>query len=344
MKRSQSSPRRIGIVCPVKTPHGSGNRVTAYRWKALLEELGHEATVTFGYDGRAFDLLVVLHARKGARAAHDFRARYPGRPLVVALTGTDIYEEIQLHPEVLGTLEVADALIALQNEAPKRLPQRLRKKAAVIFQSARTRQAVRRRRSGAFTIAVVGGLRAVKDPLRAAYAVRTQPPLSRVRVIAAGPALSTSYGDRATHEMTVNPRYRWLGAVPHARARRIIAASDLLVVSSRNEGGANVIGEAIACGVPILSSRIAGSIGILGPTYPGYFDAGDTKALTTLIRRAETDVEYLDDLRSRCRALAPLFYPERERDAWRALLARIDRTQRSAHVRKPANGSLRSGR
>lgn len=130
--------KHIGIVCPAKTPNASGNRVTAYRWKGLLEELGHEATVTLGYDGRPFDLLVVLHARKGARAASEFRARYPDRPLLVALTGTDIYGGIDVHPDAQKTLELADALIALQAEAPKRLRQRLRKKAVVIFQSAQT--------------------------------------------------------------------------------------------------------------------------------------------------------------------------------------------------------------
>ena len=144
--------------------------------------------------------------------------------------------------------------------------------------------------------------------------------------------------------MKINPRYRWIGEVPHARARRVIATSDLLVVSSRGEGGANVIGEAITCGVPVLSSKIAGSVGILGSSYPGYFDVGDTKTLTNLLRRAETDTAFFDKLRSRARELAPLFDPKRERDAWRTLLARVGFTQREAQVRKPAKGSLRSGR
>lgn len=184
----------------------------------------------------------------------------------------------------------------------------------------------------------------MKDPLRAAYAARALPPDSRVRIVAAGPALSAAYRDRAAKEMQINPRYRWVGAIQHARARQIIASSDLLVVSSRSEGGANVIGEAIVCGVPVLSTKIAGSVGLLGPEYPGYFVVGDTKELAQLIRRAETDCAFLDELRARCRELSPLFEPERERDAWRALLARLGSAQRIAQVRKPANGSLRSGR
>jgi glycosyltransferase involved in cell wall biosynthesis len=86
------------------------------------------------------------------------------------------------------------------------------------------------------------------------------------------------------------------------------------------EGGANVVSEAIVLGVPVVSSRISGSIGMLGKDYPGYFEVGDTAGLAELLRRAETDAAFVRDLRDRVRALAPLYRPARERTEWQGIL------------------------
>jgi len=50
----------------------------------------------------------------------------------------------------------------------------------------------------------------------------------------------------------------------------------ICLVTPQLEGGANVISEALALGVPVLSSCIGGSLGLLGADYAGYFRAGDT--------------------------------------------------------------------
>ena len=128
---------------------------------------------------------------------------------------------------------------------------------------------------------------------------------------------------RAHAEEERNPRYRWLGEIPRPRLRRLIASSQLLVVSSRMEGGANVISEAAVDGIPVLASRIPGSVGLLGADYPGLYQFGDTKALRSLLVRAELDRGFHNDLRSRCAQLSKLFSPAREREAWRRLLQEI---------------------
>jgi glycosyltransferase involved in cell wall biosynthesis len=96
------------------------------------------------------------------------------------------------------------------------------------------------------------------------------------------------------------------------------------VLSSKLEGGANVVSEAIVAGVPLLASRIAGSVGLLGENYPGYFRVGDTPGLAALLHRAETDPAFLTGLRSHCRKLVPLFDPRRERAAWSRLLEELE--------------------
>jgi glycosyltransferase involved in cell wall biosynthesis len=160
----------------------------------------------------------------------------------------------------------------------------------------------------------------VKDPLRAALASRLLPAPSRVQVVHLGAALDPALAARARAEEQRNGRYRWLGERPRGEALRVLARSRLLVLSSRLEGGANAISEALACSVPVLASGVPGSVGMLGRDYPGYFPVGGTEALAGLLRRCETDPGFLADLRRRCRARAGLVRPSRERDAWRELL------------------------
>jgi glycosyltransferase involved in cell wall biosynthesis len=190
---------------------------------------------------------------------------------------------------------------------------------------------------------VLAQMRAVKDPLRAAFAARRLSARSRVRVTQLGRASDARLALRARGEARRNPRYRWRGEVAHARALRALARCDLLVVSSLQEGGANVIGEAAVLGVPILASRIDGNAGLLGARHPGYFSARDTRALASLLRRAETDERFLAGLEQASRRAARLFRPERERAAWRRLLAELDPRAQGAQVRKPAKTSRRSG-
>jgi glycosyltransferase involved in cell wall biosynthesis len=128
---------------------------------------------------------------------------------------------------------------------------------------------------------------------------------------------------QARAEMAANPRYRWLGELPRWRALRVLARCRLLALTSLLEGGANVVTEAIACGVPVVSSRIAGSIGLLGPDYPGYFPVGDTAALAALLHRAETDAPFYAALAAWCARLEPLADPARERRSWERLLQEL---------------------
>ena len=174
-----------------------------------------------------------------------------------------------------------------------------------------------------FDVCVVGHLRRVKDPLRTAIAARLLPVSSRIRVIHLGGPLSSIEEARARKETMSNPRYKWLGEVLPARVRRVMSQSRLFVISSRMEGGANALGEAIVAGLPVLASRIEGSVGILGDDYPGCFEVGDTEELARLMFRCETDPVFLADLAKRCRSLAGLFDPALEQAAWRKLLEEL---------------------
>jgi putative glycosyltransferase (TIGR04348 family) len=320
----------VGIVTPAAPGSRHGNRVTALRWARILRGLGHRVVVEREWSGRRIDLLVALHARKSHASVARFRRRHPEKPLVVALTGTDLYGDLRTSVAARRSLDAATRLVLLQRMGLRELPARVRAKARVIHQSvpAPRRRAAPSRR--AFDVCVLSHLRAVKDPLRPALATRLLPPGSRVRVLHAGAAIEPLLARRARAEAASNPRYRWLGPLPRAKALRLLARSRLLVLPSRSEGGANVLSEAIALRVPVLASRIPGSTGILGADHPGLFPAGDARALARLLRRAETDARWLRGLSRRCAALAPLVRPEREARAWKALLEELSRAREAA--------------
>jgi len=128
---------------------------------------------------------------------------------------------------------------------------------------------------------------------------------------------------RAQRESQINPRFRWLGEVSRARVLRTLAQSRLCIISSRIEGGANVLSEAAVAGVPVLASRVSGNTGILGEHYPGLFRVGATAELRDLILRVETDREFLLELKRQIKRLASLFEPQREAHAWKQLIAEV---------------------
>jgi len=290
----------------------------------MLRALGNRVTIATGFEKESCDLLVALHARKSAPSVRRFKRRYPDRPVVTALTGTDLYRDLPTSTTARQTLDLSDAVIVLHSHAVDELPPGLRSKTHVILQSAVASKPLRLpRRPRTFDVCVLGHLRAVKDPFRAAYAVRRLPEKSRIRVRHVGRALSKTYERRARAEERKNPRYHWLGERSRSRTLRVLTRSRLLVLSSRAEGGANAISEAVVQAVPVLASRIPGNVGLLGEDYSGYFTTGDTSALRRLLERAETDAEFYRGLKRHVVKLTPLFRPAREQQSWQELLSTL---------------------
>ena len=264
--------------------------------------------------------MIALHARRSAASIAAFRAQHAHRPIVLALTGTDLYGDIHRDDEAQRSLRLADRFIVLQPLGVRELPEDLQAKALTIYQSV-VRPAGRfAPRTDCFEVSVVGHLREVKDPFRTAAASRMLPPASRISITHVGSALSPEMEDLALREQAVNRRYHWLGDVPRWKSIRVIARSRLLVLSSEMEGGAHVVSEALACGTPVLSTHIAGSIGLLGEKYPGYFPYGDTGKLAELLKRVEIDETFYSELAACCRQRAAVTDPTHERASWTELL------------------------
>jgi putative glycosyltransferase (TIGR04348 family) len=308
---------RITIVTPAGAGTRNGNRHTALRWAGMLRAAGHRVTVMVTWDGKPCDALLALHARRSHDSIAQYRALHAESPLVVTLTGTDLYRDLPASAEARRSLELAGRLIVLQDAALRELDPAMRRKARVVYQSSdsRLRHAPPAK---VFRIAVVGHLRSEKDPLRTVVALsHFHHPL--VQVVHIGAALDPALGKEASRWMEREPRYRWLGSLPHARALGWMARSHVLVVSSVMEGGANVIAEAARIGTPVLASRVSGNVGMLGAQYPGFYPLYDDKALARLIARAADDQRFYRRLKRKLQDRRALFAPSAER----AALARV---------------------
>ena len=314
---------KISLITPAPVQVHTGNRTTADRWARLLTELGHQVNVTKDWSGEDCDLLIALHARRSFPAIQHFRKERPQAPLVVALTGTDLYNDLESNADAKCSLELASRIVVLQELAADAVPENARAKVRVIYQSAQRSSPSQQREESCFQVCVLAHLRPVKDPLRPAYAVRDLPASSQILVKHAGAALDPEFATQVEAEQRTNPRYHWLGPLSHENSLDLLARSHVLALTSQLEGGANVISEAIAVGTPVISSLIPGSMGILGADYPGYFPVGDTAALREVLQRAESDSAFYRDLQQRVVKLQPLVSPARERQAWADLLKEI---------------------
>jgi putative glycosyltransferase (TIGR04348 family) len=306
--------KQVLIVSPATARENNGNWQTASRWAHFLRTRHQVAIGTDGSAGaNAPDLLIALHARRSAPAVAAFASAWPDRPCVVVLTGTDLYRDIAISPEARASLEVATALVLLQPDGLAQLTPAQRAKAHVIYQSAPTvRPAAHGARRRHYDICMIGHLRSEKDPytfMRASTLV-TSP---KARLLHIGGALESSLGQAARATEAVNPRYHWLGNLPHGATRQRLARSHAMAICSVMEGGANVIIEAVTSAVPVLASDISGNIGMLGADYAGYFPVGQAAALAQLIDRSIDEPAFYALLQRQCAARAALFAPEAER-------------------------------
>ena len=314
---------KITIVTPAKKGDRSGNRATANRWATLLRKLGHNPQTLTEYDGRSCDAMLAIHAWRSTDAIERFRTALPDAPLIVCLAGTDIYRFQKSHPkETLRSMAHADALVCLHDLVGRAIPKAYRSKLHIIHQSAAPldrRPPLKRD----FEIILAGHLREEKDPFRAALAARHLDPSSNLRIFHFGRAHDPQFARDAQREMRGNNRYRWFGEIPRWEVRRRMSRAQAMVISSRMEGGANVVSEAIMAGLPVIASKIDGNMGLLGGDYDGYYRVEDEAALAQILARFEEDGPFRKRLASQIRKLRPQFTEKRELGAWQNLLASL---------------------
>ena len=304
------------IVSPAMRDSNNGNWHTAHRWAQFLSshcDIAQLQTWPQPHPSQLAGLkqslepqgMVALHARRSAPAIEAWAATWPHKPLIVVLTGTDLYRDIAFDASAQKSLAHATHLVVLQDAALAALPEPWRSKARVIYQSApQLVPAVKPTRS--FRAVMVGHLRAEKDPLTfmraAGHALPTLIHFDQI-----GQALEPGMAAAAHARAAQTPAYRWLGGLPRAATRQRIKRAHVLVNCSLMEGGAHVILEAVQSGTPVLASHIDGNVGMLGADYAGYFEVGNDLQLAALVRRCAAEPAFLGKLQVQCAQRAPLF-------------------------------------
>jgi len=322
------------LLLHVPLPRGStrGNWITATRWAEILTSLGHTVRTVdpAEFPGTAtdtYDALIALNARRSEAEIRHFRENSGSSKIIVVLTGTDLHVDLACVSAdgdlAMNSLELADRIVLLEPQGIKQLKPALHSKCRVIYQSSPVSVLPKKPAPEFFTISLLAHLREVKNPFLVNQALELLPVQSKTRVFHAGHATTDAWHARALQWAQRCSRYEWLGPIPHQDAMSLLANSQLTVLTSHHEGAPSVFSEAVAQGVPILSSRITAALGILGTDHPGLFTAGDAAQLADLVWRAETDQCFYQELCSASNDLRVRLSPEAELNSWRELIAEL---------------------
>ena len=337
---------QILIATPKQKHKTQGNHVTAFRWARLLQECGHNVTVASEPEHDAImkadpDVLIALHATHNASTIVRTAKEFPRVATVVIMTGTDLNIDLAKEPsstrfrQAFESLENATRIVLLEpasTELLRKVDPRFADKAVVIPQSASVAHSTEDEIDAlsdafldpdTFKVAVVGHLRAVKDPLAAAEAARLLPDDSRVHVIQWGAALEETLAEQAKRETKENQRYDWIGPVSHQQSLQQLQQCDVMVLSSHFEGGPAVLSEAIVSDVPIIAHEITATRGLLGDDYPGFYRNADRQQLADLILKAEQDPGFLKLLSDRGDGLKERFAESAESKAIENLITTL---------------------
>ncbi len=300
------------IVTPALADARNGNWQTARRWAGMLSTQFRPSLCRQWTDAATnppCELMIALHARRSAASIAAWAAT--GKPLVVVLTGTDLYRDIADDADAQRSLALADRLVVLQERGPLALPAEYRHKAVVCFQSTPARRA-QPKTDRHLRLLAVGHLRQEKAPATYFDLARKVAGDPGIFLDHIGGPLDPALGEEAAALAASLVRYRWLGSLPHEAVRRRIGRAHLLVHPSWMEGGAHVVMEAVRSGTAVLASRVDGNVGMLGDDYAGYFSPGDVDQLAALVRRCRADPAFMALLLAQGERRAPLFSPERE--------------------------------
>lgn len=303
------------IVSPALADANNGNWQTAQRWAHMLAGQYKTRISSVWPDGQDADAMLALHARRSAPSIAAWAQTHPTRPLVLALTGTDLYHDIHHDADAKQSLQLAHALIVLQDLGLAELPPALHNKAHVIYQSSTALPSVTKT-TAHLRVLMVGHLRDEKNPQLLWQATQALSADDGIYIDHIGKALNPALAQQAQHVAGQCSHYRWLGEQPHAHTRRSIQRAHVLVHPSHLEGGAHVIMEAVLSGTPVLASRVSGNVGMLGADYAGYFEPGNNHQLASLLRECRHTQTQEDGLLAKltqaCQTRAALFQPERE--------------------------------
>jgi glycosyltransferase involved in cell wall biosynthesis len=213
--------KSVVIVSPAAQSANNGNWHTAARWQSFLQD-DFDTEIVLSWPGdedqahpnasKNFNAMIALHARRSSASIASWAQMFPKRPLVVVLTGTDLYRDIRTDAAAQRSLELAHTLVVLQEAGLDELPPQHRAKAQVVYQSCPRAAAAQKAQS--FTALMVGHLRDEKDPLTYLRAAQHLSQRQGIKLLHIGRNDDAQYQAPLQQTAAANPRYQWLGGLP----------------------------------------------------------------------------------------------------------------------------------
>lgn len=256
------------------------------RWDSLFMALGSYPTLR-RLKRRGFNLIDAHFAYPDGHAALHL-GRWLGLPVIVTLRGTEVPQSLNpaFVPKLKDVFRCADAVIAV-SESLRHLALSLglaEARGQVVgngvdaarFQPVAKMEA--RRHLGLAeadrVLITVGGLVERKGFHRIIAALpgllARYPSLHYL--VVGGPCPEGDMSEALRQQVAalgLTQRVHFLGAVPPDDLSVPLSAADLFVLSSRNEGWANVILEAMACGLPVVATDVGGNAEVVGSPHLG---------------------------------------------------------------------------
>lgn len=192
-----------------------------------------------------------------------------GVPFVMTARGTDVNvlpQYPRVRRQIIWAVEQAAAAITVSGALRDRLLALgvSASKTAVLRNGVDLDQfkpqdrAAARKRFGVsgFTVLSVGNLVPLKGHELTIEAVAALPG-ANLLIAGGGPLHDALSGQAAA--LGVSDRVRLLGEVPHRDLSHLYSAADVSVLMSEREGWANVLLESMACGTPVIATRVGGN-------------------------------------------------------------------------------------
>jgi glycosyltransferase involved in cell wall biosynthesis len=304
---------RIALACPYTLPFHCGNSILAERLRNGLHSRGYDVAI---FDCRtdaadratrfAPHLLHSVNAERPHQWIKEFFLQSKKVPWVVTLTGTDYntWCGVTAPPApVLESLGQADALVVFHEDALRTVRKCLPAvsgKIHVIAQgvtppdSGGDVQLVRQRygiRPEAVVFLMVAGIRPVKNIAAALEAFsEVEKRVETAVLLLAGPVIDQSEAERIFSLGSRLRRFQYLGEMAPAAARELMAAADVFLNTSLHEGMSGAVLEAMAAGLPVIASTVAGNCALVRGGENGLlFPLEDPRALIAAAMRLSTE-------------------------------------------------------
>jgi glycosyltransferase involved in cell wall biosynthesis len=284
-------------------------------------------------------------------------------PWVITLTGTDYNSwcgKEDPPPHIRENLERADALVVFHEEARGSLEECLPSVAGklclipqgVTFSKIERKVPELRRElgfgSGDPVFLMVSSIRPVKNIETALRAFsEAEKVIPAVRLILLGPIIDQEEGRRILELGKTLKCFEYLGEKPQSEVRRFMAASDVFLNTSLNEGMPGAVLEAMAEGLPLLASAATGNRSLVTHGKNGLlFRVGDAKELSEAAVRLAKDPLLRREMGEIGKRIVGTQYSvEQELDRHESLYNRLIRemNQGRPHLAAPTHRGPRAG-